>query len=263
MTKLYSQRSGKLWLRERLKSFFIANSLKRLAAQNELKDYRRLLANKDQRLWDLHARLEAIRHDMTQNYASYDYGNGYFYQSMKDLNISGYRDTDDRVEKLRLRQRVAGKSVLDIGSNSGFVLLSLANEIPNGVGVEYNPYLVEMSRQAKAYMGAENIEFVTSSFEDYGSDGRRFDVVLSLANHSTYDGNTKQDLESYFGKISDILNDGGTLIFESHPPQIEPKEKLEKTLSIIGSYFKIIEMPEPGLSGFLDRNRTYVIGSKK
>lgn len=263
MTRLYSERSNKIWLQEKLKSIFITSSLKRLSAKNRLKDYRRMLRSHDQRLWDMHARLEEIRLDMMQNYASYDYGNGYFYQSMDDLCISGYRDTDNRIEKLNLKQRVRGKSVLDIGSNSGFILLSIADEILNGLGVEYNPYLVKISNRVKEYKGSDNIEFLPLPFEDYDPAGRTFDVVLSLANHSTYDGNTKQSLGNYFFKASELLNKGGVLVFESHPPQIEPKDKLRKTIEIIGSIFEIAEMPKIKMDGFLDRDRTYAICVKK
>jgi len=66
-----------------------------------------------------------------------------------------------------------------------------------------------------------------------------YDVVLSLANDSTYDGNTKQDLGSYFKKISAVLNKDGVMVFESHPPAIENTEQLEKTLGAIRRYFKL------------------------
>lgn len=263
MTRLYKARNKKLLLTKKLKALFIPNSLKRLSAKNELNDYTAMLKEQDQLLWGLHSRLENIRHDINEHYHSYDYGNGYYYQSLKALNISGYRSTEERIEQLDLKNKVKGKSVLDIGSNTGFVLLSIAENIKNGVGVELNKFLVETSNEVKNYLGVTNVEFIPASFEDYNPTDEKFDVVLSLANHSTFDGNTKQNIDDYFKKVAALLNHDGMLIFESHPPQIEPKIKLEVTLAIIDEYFDVEEKPSVSMKGFLDKNRTYVIGRKK
>jgi cyclopropane fatty-acyl-phospholipid synthase-like methyltransferase len=252
-----------LWLKRKIKTLLIADSLKRISAGNELHDYKLMLMSSNQKLWALHSRLEKIRSDIKSNYDSYDYGNGYYYQSMPGLDISGYRDTEERIRQLDLMERLKNKSVLDIGSNTGFILLSLSDSIARGVGVELNPYLVATGNEVKEYLGCENIDFEISSFEEYDPQDACFDVVLSLANHSTFDGNTRQTVHDYFDKISGLLNEDGVLIFESHPPQIEPKEKLGETLSIIESFFDIQEMPQVDLKGFLDRSRTYVVARKK
>lgn len=263
MTYLYKERNKKLWITNTFKSFFVPNSLKRLSIQSELRDYRLMLAGSSQKLWDLHVSLEKIRHDLKINYQSYDYGNGYYYQSFKAINISGYRDTEERIKQLDLKKRVKGKSVLDIGSNTGFILLSLAGEIQNGIGVELNPYLVATGKEVQNYFGFDNIRFITSSFEDFDSSGQTFDVILSLANHCTYDGNTKQSVENYFQKIAKLLTKNGELIFESHPPQIEPLEKLKQTINTIEKYFRIEDKPCNNMKKFLDKNRMYVIARKK
>ncbi len=98
MPNLYDKRDKSLLQKQKLKTYFITKSLRRLSAKNELADYALMLASSDQGLWDLHARLEQIRHEWIANYSSYDYGNGYYYQSFKSLNISGYRNTEERVE---------------------------------------------------------------------------------------------------------------------------------------------------------------------
>ena len=263
MSKLYKDKNKTKCILNKLKSYFITDALKRLSAKNEINDYAVMLKNSNQRLWLLHERLEKIRHDIKENYKSYDYGNGYYYQSMKSINISGYRDTEDRIKQLDLMDRLKGKSILDIGSNTGFLLLSLGDSLKEGVGVELNQYLVETSDEVKKYTGLRNIDFISSSFEDYNPSNKKFDVILSLANHSTFDGNTKQSLEDYFKKISTLLANNGKLIFESHPPQIEPVEKLEKTLALISKYFEIEDKPIIAMKGFLDKNRTYVVGRKK
>jgi 2-polyprenyl-3-methyl-5-hydroxy-6-metoxy-1,4-benzoquinol methylase len=263
MTSLYSKPNKSLWFREKVKSIFINNNLKKLATQNELKDYKSILKEENDKLWKLHQKLETIRLEEKANYKSYDYGSGYYYQSFESLHISGYRNTEQRIQQLELDSRTKGKSVLDIGANAGFILLSIAESISIGTGIEFNPYLVKTAQLAKEYLEIKNTSFIASSFEDYSSSHQNFDIVLSLANHSTYDGNTKHSLHEYFKKIAELLNSDGQLIFESHPPEIEPEEKLEQTTEAIEQYFVIKEKPNVRMDGFLDKGRTYIIANVK
>ena len=260
--RLYTDRQQNQFLKRRLQALLITDSLKRRAALDELRDYRALRRNADDELWALHAELERIRVDQTANYSDYDYGNGYYYQSMPALTISGFRDTQARVSALQLSERLQGKRVLDIGSNTGFVLLSVASVLSSGTGVEFNPYLVETAKAAAKHMQADNTEFIANSFEEVELPQGSFDVVLSLANHSTYDGNTQQTIDSYFQRIFGLLDTGGQLIFESHPPQIEPADKYKSTLETIEKYFAVEEQPAIDLPGFLDKNRRYVIARR-
>ena len=261
MASLYEKRSKKIWLTSKLKSFFIQDSLTRISRKNELRDYFSILKKSDQKLWHLHKSLEGIRKKSQLKYQSYDYGNGYYYQSLQSINITGYRDTENRLKLLQLPSKLRGKRVLDIGSNSGFLIISLADRLKKGVGVEFNPYLVETAKTVQKYFEIDNLEFLPMSFENYQSE-EKFDAVLSLANHSTYDQNTHQTLDDYFKKISSLLSEDGELIFESHPPQIEPAEKLAETLKVISKYFSIEDRPTVKLKGFMDRDRAYVFAKK-
>ena len=130
-------------IKETLKLFFIKSNLQRLSKSNELKDYKNLLAKKDSRLNNLNYMINVIRLDQQRSYKSYDYGQGYFYQSIPDVEISGYRDTELRVEELSLKEITKNKSVLDIGSNAGAILFNLRNLIKLGVGVENNSFTTE------------------------------------------------------------------------------------------------------------------------
>ena len=262
MTSLYEHKSRFLLFREKLKAAFIADSLKKLSRRNALNDYAQMLDRDDDRLWKLHRDLEAIREDGTKNYAHYDYGSGYYYQSMKQIGVSGYRNTEERIEQLHLHDLLKDRTVLDIGSNTGFLLLYLSKDVARGVGIEFNPYLVRTADAVKEFLGAGNIEFLATSFEDYEKPDGSFDAVLSLANHSTYDGNTRQNVEEYFDRCSRLLSSGGLLVFESHPPKIEPADKLNETIRIISERFTIVDRPAVRMGGFLDKDRTYVVAQK-
>ncbi len=150
--------------------------------------------------------------------------------------------------------------MLEIGSNSGFLSLAIAGTARRVVAFEINPFLVRAGRLGAEYLGVTNVEFLVSSFEDFDDGGERFDDVLSFANHHTYDGNTHQGLEEYFGRCHALLRPGGRLIFESHPPALEGRD-FARTLELIEARF-VIERSEVHRYGtFLDQDRRFIVAT--
>ena len=70
----------------------------------------------------LHYKIARILEGQEENYDSYDYGKGYFYQFCKPLHITDFRNTEARIAGMKLREHLKGKTVLDIGTNAGFYL---------------------------------------------------------------------------------------------------------------------------------------------
>ena len=75
----------------------------------------------------MYYKIAKILERQRQNYESYDYGEGYFYQSCKPLRITGFRSTEIRIKDMDLRNLLKGKRVLDIGTNAGFIPLEIAD----------------------------------------------------------------------------------------------------------------------------------------
>jgi len=245
-----------LWL-----AFFLERDpIRRLSAQNRLRDYSRL-TREDRSFFLLHQRINKILYDQSIGYDFYDYGAGYFYQSYDKLGISGFRDTDARIALLQLKERLAGKKVIDIGCNSGFLLASLSEVISEGVGFDINPYQIKIARIAIDHLHLNNICVFQSSFEEL-KVSTAFDAVTSFANHSTFDRRTEHSLDRYFEKAASLLVSDGELIFESHAPQIENREKLEIVIDSISRYFSVEEVKQLPLSGFLDKDRTYIFARR-
>lgn len=105
---------------------------------NRQRDYFRL--RDDTIRLNLHGHLHKILADAAGRWSSYDYGEGYFYQGCRFIGITGLRDTDARVNAMRLQQLVAGKSVLEIGCNTGFLGLDIANKATSVTGFDINPH---------------------------------------------------------------------------------------------------------------------------
>ena len=73
---------------------------------------------------------------------AYDYRQSYFYQGYKELGLSGLRNTEARIEAMGLLDIVAGKSIFEVGMNTGFLFMQLAASARHVTGVEINPFLV-------------------------------------------------------------------------------------------------------------------------
>jgi len=233
-------------------------SLRRASMLNRYHDYLNL--GRHPELLPLHRALNEQLVASAREWSSYDYGEGYFYQSFPQIGVSGLRDTAARVAAMGLREKLAGRRVLEIGCNSGFLGLSVADVAREVTGFDINPYLVRMACEAAMWLGTDNTRFDVSSFEDFTSD-QAYDAVLSFANHHTYDGNTRQDLETYFRKCRDLLPPGGLFLFESHAPDHEG-EGLAGVIEIIGRLFTIRERRVLNVGSFLDRGRTFAVAER-
>ena len=222
-------------------------------------DYRKLQHNED--LLQLHREIKQHLYDQVSNWDGYDYGEGYCNQGLDLVGISGLRDTRARVEAMGLKNLLRYRTVVDIGCNTGFVALSIADEAAKIPGCEVYPHLVAVANSVASYLQVHNVEFITNSFEEFAASNP-VDAVLSFANHSTYDGKTTQSLEEYFQKCWATLKPNGMLLFESHHPDFEGGA-FEGVCSVIGIKFKILERKVLQYGTPLSRGRTYIIAQRR
>lgn len=225
------------------------------ALLNRQKDYLRI--ESEPRLFALHRELNRCLWAAAQEWDALDYGAGYFYQGFDSIGVSGMRDTRSRVEAMGLRELLRRKVVLDVGCNSGFLALSVADVAERIVGFDLNPHLIEVARIVADHLGIENAEFRVCGFEEFSSPVR-FDAVLSLANHATVDGNTRQSVDEYFRRCRDLIAPGGLMLFESHPPDVEGKGAPD-VCAIIDRLFDIEDRQVLDCGTVLDRERTFIV----
>jgi SAM-dependent methyltransferase len=257
--KFYEHSSATAPMRFAMDAARATSPLRKRSLQNRQKDYSNLAGRPE--LMRLHRDMNRQLARQADEWDSYDYGEGYYYQSSDELGITGLRDTTGRVDAFGLRELVQGRSVLEIGCNTGFLTLAIAPSAARVVAFELNPYLIEIAKLGAEYLHADNVAFDAISFEEFRTD-ELFDDVLSFANHHTYDGNTHQTLEEYFARCHALTKPGGRLIFESHPPEIEGS-RFGETVKIIERYYDIQrnEMHEYGT--FLDQNRRFIVGARR
>jgi SAM-dependent methyltransferase len=252
--KYYEKHSRRASFWFKVNSLFSRSLTRRDGLANRRADYATLQGN--EKLRELHLKLNNVLLGQTINWDSHDYGGGYFYQGLDEISITGMRDTTGRLDALNMLDVVRDRTVLDIGSNSGFISISLARTASDVVGVESNPYLNKLGRLAAEYLTQKNVTLCDTSFENFETS-TSFDVVTSFANHSTFDGNTQHTIEEYFEKCHSLLNVNGILLFESHAPSYEGSE-LGEVIKIVEQKFDIKRRATLQTGRWFDDGRTLI-----
>lgn len=156
-------------------------------------------------------------------------------------------DTENLVEKVL--KECEGKSVLDMCTGSGCIILTLAKlgKIKKSVGVDISEKALEVANKNKEMLLVDNVSFVKSDLFEAIKESDRFDIIVSnppyiptaeidklmveVKNHDPYialDG--KEDGLYFYRKISEdaraFLNQGGMLALEIGYDQGESVPKI-------------------------------------
>jgi hypothetical protein len=120
------------------------------------------------------------------SYSARRYPAGYHSIEIAGTRLEGQRDPKKRFEIVPVDFH--GKTVLDIGSNQGGMLLTLRDVIARGVGVDFDHRMVNAANRIRASVGAQNLGFYVFDLEkepldlirDFLPEGK-VDVVFLLA----------------------------------------------------------------------------------
>ncbi len=206
-------------------------------------------------------RKELIKFNNSKTADLYDYGEGMFYQSIPPIKLNGLRNSHKRIKILKLNNYLLDKTVLDIGTNIGAIPLSSEKNFKECIGIDHNSDVIEIANKVKDYLGIEKLQFICGDFLKYNFN-KKFDVVLSLANHSTFDKGI-EDTNYYFQKIEEILIEGGILILESHSPLYEDPSSYLNLVEMLKNNYEIIEYGYYEFGNFYDKKRKFHIFKKK
>jgi SAM-dependent methyltransferase len=138
------------------------------------------------------------------------------YQSWEDLDINGQRPTEARFSIYGLADIITKDStVLDLGSNVGFMSLHCARFAKEVYGVERYAHWVEIAELAAECLDMNNCAFHCTDALAFEAP-YEFDVILSLSFHHWGPDVFARYVEKVF--IGN-LKVGGHLLFESHGPK--------------------------------------------
>ena len=259
--KYYERPSATAPLAFLCRSLIARSPDERLGLLNRLNDYRSI--SESASLLALHRDLNQLLLAEQLEWPSPKYGSGYFYQGWRHIGITGLRDTDARMRGCDIERYVAGKRVLDIGCNAGFLSLAIAQSARQVVAFDVNPFMVAIAQRTADHLRMRNCTFRTTAFESFDDQGDRFDVVASFANHSTWDRNTAHAPRQYFTHCAAVLDPAGVLLFESHHPDYESEEAVEGIVEIMRERFTIGARMKTSTGGRYDRGRTFIVASPR
>ena len=200
------------------------------------------MSEPDLELKKLHDKLNSHIEEQDKNWKSFVYAkeNG-FYQGFDEIKISGCRPTEKRFRRYKIEKFLSKRfSALDIGCNCGFFTIFASRYLYSIEGVEINPYLVEIANDTKKFLRTENVNFYSSRFEDF-KPNHSYDIIFSLANDETIDGNTKFTFEEYIQKIYNSLNENGLLMFETVSPDTYEPKLFQPKLKLLKKKFTVLE----------------------
>ena len=200
------------------------------------------MSESDLELKKLHDKLNAHIEEQDKNWKSFVYAkeNG-FYQGFDEIKLPGCRPTEQRLDRYDIKKYLTNeKMALDIGSNCGFLVLHLSKFLKHVDGVEINPYLVNVGKDTQKFLNINNVELFTSRFEDFKIT-KKYDIIFSLANDDTIDGNTEFTFDEYIKKIQGLLNEGGHLMWETISPDTYDPELFKPKRLILEKKFTLLE----------------------
>lgn len=189
-----------------------------------------------------HKKLANHLENQSRNWKSFVYAKEKgFYQGFEEIKIDGWRPSEKRFARYDIEKYLSKtKSALDIGCNCGFFTIVVSRHVKYIDGVEINPYLVNIANDTKEFLKIQNVSFITSSFEKYQAD-KKYDVIFSLANDETIDGNTKFTFKEYMEKINEFLMGDGLVMFETVSPDTYAPKLFQPKLEHIKKNFRILE----------------------
>ena len=200
------------------------------------------MSNSELTIEELHSKLISHIEEQKKHWNSFIYAKkDLFYQGFDKINLKGCRSTEKRFEQYSIESYLnKTQNALDIGCNCGFFTLLISKYVNCITGVEINPYLINIAKDTQDFLKITNTEFHVSSFENFITE-KKFDVVFSLANDETVDGNTKFTFNEYIKKIMNISNPKSLLIFETMSQDTYFPERFEPKLSFLKENFEILE----------------------
>lgn len=164
-----------------------------------------------------HQDIASLHEDVSRAWTAYrdssslrfgDYG--LMYQSYAPAFIPGSRDTEARAETYDLQSLCAGKRVLDLGCNTGFLALTAANYAETVLGVEKETALVEIGLRVISHLGVKNCDLQSGDAANYHTNNA-FDVVIAAAIHGWID----MPIADLGCQLAALTAPDGAVLFES------------------------------------------------
>ena len=146
------------------------------------------------------------------------------YQGFSPIGLTGKRDALFRFNIYNLASYLKEDSVvLETGCNCGFLSWLVAQKVHSVDAFDIDPNYIRLGTMLKETYNTKNLTYAVSSFETYRPQ-RLYDLIVSCAVY----GWTSLPFSAFVAKLTQWLNPGGILLFESHELPAHPEWKEQK-----------------------------------
>ena len=156
--------------------------------------------------------------EITNEYLKADlfFSPGMFYQGFKELGLKGQRDCEKRIREYHLDEYLNVHSkVLDIGCNTGFFDLQIADKVEQVEGYDVDETMIDIGVKTKEYLGIRNVSLCCKDiFKEQLL--KKYDIVFAFAIHGPVINLGGVDENEFVSKIVEVTKEGGYFFFESH-----------------------------------------------
>jgi SAM-dependent methyltransferase len=162
--------------------------------------------------------------DVKKSYGGKTYEFGYHTLHIGDEVLHGQRNNSMRI--ISIPYSFENKVVLDIGCGPGGMLHTLSSIITFGVGVDFNPRLINLANAVKQYNGLTNIAFYVFDVENeplpfmlnFLDKYEKIDVCLFLS--------LAKWVKSWKKVVQYCKSIASMLVFESNGSTLEQKNQI-------------------------------------
>ncbi len=214
---------------------------------NPNRNHPKVLVKKDKQntlerpeLLPLHKKLQELKFAQSDKWNSIVYGDESYFQGYGRMGMSGIKPTEDSFNKYEIEKYLtSAKTVLELGSNSGFMVCYLSEHVHEVDDIELYPSLNEMGKTTSNFLNIQNVNFIEGDFVGYNCTGK-YDIIFSRSNHFTIDSILNFGFELFVQKIFSLLNNGGMRFFESHDVKGDDGD-MDIKYEIMRKYFTLID----------------------
>lgn len=167
-------------------------------------------------------------------YAATNFPAGYHTLNIEGEVLKGRRNPEQRLSKLNYSFK--DKTVLDIGTNQGGMLFQLKDELRWGVGIDYDPRMINVANKIKRVHNINNFDFYHFNLDHEPLDlikdfvpEQKIDIIFLLA--------VCRWIEKWQDVIKFCANNSNNLLIETNGSIEEQKNQINH----VKKYFPNVE----------------------
>ncbi len=165
---------------------------------------------------------------------------GYHSIEIRDLYFRGQRECRERLSSVPFD--FVGKRVLDLGCNTGGMLHAVAQDIDEGVGLDYDQQAIAAAAFVSGLNQSRNLHFHVADFNKDLADkqvlrnilqGRKADIVFLLS--------VCMWVDDWKGLIRQAYNNSSAMLFETNGTVEEQRQQVEVLEELYGDVLEVNE----------------------